>query len=122
MKKLLRAMLGFAVGALVLRALERLAVRWLGGSAVGARGMLKRLRPAPLRDDTVLVAVRGKLARKAQAPELISARIEHGCVDLRGIVETRERARIVRAVARVRGVDSVIDLMTEARARASTSR
>lgn len=123
MKRVLRALLGFAAGALVLGLLQRLAGR-RGGSAAGARALLARLRPKPVGDDTVELRVKRRLARSAQHPDAITVRIEHGCVDLRGPVETRERARIVRAVARVRGVDSVLDLMTEpmAATRASTSR
>ena len=113
MRSALRAFLGFAAGAFVLGALERLARRRLGGSAVGARALLARLRPKPVADDTVEVRVRRKLARTACHPDAIRVTIEHGCVDLRGPVETRERARIVQAVARVRGVDAVLDLMTE---------
>jgi hypothetical protein len=102
MKKVLRAALGFAAGALAL-------------------ALLARLRPRPVRDETVAVHVRRKLARTARDPAAIRVMVEHGCVDLRGPVETRERARIVRAVARVHGVDSVLDLMTEPKPRASTS-
>ncbi len=79
-----------------------------------ARALLARLRPKPVADDTVEVRVRKRLARTASDPEAIMVRIEHGCVDLRGPVDTRERARIVRAVGAVPGVDSVLDLMTEA--------
>ena len=110
----LRAFIGFALGAFVLSALERIARRRRGGSASGgARALLARLRPKPVGDETVEVRVRRKLARNASDPDAIRVTIEHGCVDLRGPVETCERARIVQAVARVRGVDSVLDLMTE---------
>jgi len=123
MRRVLRAVLGFAAGAFALGLLQRLAGR-SGGSAAGARALLARLRPKPVRDETVALRVQRRLARTALRPGEISVRIEHGCVDLRGPVDTRERARIVRAVASVRGVDSVLDLMTEpaTTARASTSR
>ena len=120
-RRVVRAVLAFAAGAWVLGALER-GARRRGGSAVGARGLLARLRPEPVADETVAVGVRRKLARTAHEPEAIAVRIEHGCVDLRGPVETRERARIVRAVAGVHGVDSVIDLMTERSPHTATSR
>jgi hypothetical protein len=113
MRRGLRAFLGFAAGALVLGVLERIARPRIGGSAVRARALLARLRPKPVGDETVEVRVRRKLARTAHDPDAIVVKIEHGCVDLRGPVETRERARIVQAVAHVRGVDSVLDLMTE---------
>lgn len=77
------------------------------------RTLLDLVRPAPVSDETVEARVRRKLARTAAHPQNITVSIEHGCVDLRGPVETRERARIVKAIATVRGVDSVVDLMTE---------
>jgi hypothetical protein len=43
----------------------------------------------------------------------IQVSAEHGCVLLTGDVLTRERGRLVRDVAAVPGVDSVVDLMTE---------
>jgi hypothetical protein len=46
-------------------------------------------------------------------PERIAATVEHGCVTLAGATTTVERGRVVRAVARVRGVDSVVDLLQE---------
>jgi hypothetical protein len=112
MRRVVRAALALVAGALVLAALERLMRHRHDGSAV-VRGLLVRLRPRPVGDGTVALRVRRSLVRTALRPESITVRIEHGCVDLRGRVGTDERARIVRAVARVRGVDSVIDLMTE---------
>ncbi|MDB4935428.1 MAG: hypothetical protein JWP87_2400 [Labilithrix sp.] len=106
-------MLAFAAGGAVLLALEKIARRRGGLAGASVRKLLARMRPRPVTDDTVEARVRKKLARTAAAPEAIRVKIEHGCVDLRGPVDTRERARIVRAVAQVRGVDSVLDLMTE---------
>ena len=94
------------------------------GSSAGraVRALLDRIRPAPVADDTLEGRVRKKLARAVRDPSAITVSIEHGCVDLRGPVETRDRARIVRAVASVPGVDSVLDLMTEpARPRAAAA-
>jgi osmotically-inducible protein OsmY len=122
MTKVLRAVLGLAAGAMVLVLLEKVARQRQPGASVAARALLSRLRPRPVDDETVAVRVRRKLARTARDPDAIRVTIEHGCVDLRGRVATRERARIVQAVARVRGVDSVIDLMTEPKPDAWTSR
>jgi len=94
--------------------LEAIGRRKGGRAGARARALLARLRPKPVTDDTVEIRVRKRLARTASDPSAIMVRIEHGCVDLRGPVETRERARIVRAVSTVPGVDSVLDLMTEA--------
>ncbi len=106
-------MLAFAAGGAVLLVLESIGRRKGGRAGVGARALLARVRPKPVGDDTVELRVRKKLARTASDPTAIIVSIEHGCADLRGPVETRERARIVRAVSTVRGVDSVLDLMTE---------
>jgi hypothetical protein len=113
MKRVLRAMLAFAAGGAVLLVLEAIGRRKGGHAGAGARALLARVRPKPVDDDTVEVRVRKRLARTASDPAAITVSIEHGCADLRGPVETRERARIVRAVSTVRGVDSVLDLMTE---------
>jgi hypothetical protein len=112
-KSALRAMLAFAGGGVVLLVLEAMGRRKGGGAGAGARALLARVRPRPVADDTVEVRVRKRLARTASDPESIVVSIEHGCADLRGPVETRERARIVRAVSTVPGVDCVLDLMTE---------
>lgn len=71
------------------------------------------LRPKRVKDDVVARRVRIELERIAGQPSAIQIAVEHGCVELRGPVETHERARIVREVARLRGVDAVVDLMTE---------
>jgi hypothetical protein len=94
-------------------ALEAGARRRGYGAGRAVRGLLARVRPPAVTDDTVAARVRETLARTAHDPEAITVAIEHGCVDLRGPVDTRERARIVKAIATVRGVDSVLDLMTE---------
>jgi hypothetical protein len=118
MKRALRAAVKFAAGACVLLLLEGVARKHWGSSAGRARALLARLRPRPVGDAALAARVRKKLAHTAHSPESITVKIEHGCVDLRGPVDTRERARIVRAVAAVHGVDSVLDLMTEPPARA----
>jgi len=106
-------MLAFAAGGVVLLVLESVGRRKGGHAGAGARALLARIRPEPVADDTVELRVRKRLVRTASDPSSITVSIEHGCADLRGPVETRERARIVRAVATVPGVDSVLDLMTE---------
>lgn len=112
-KSALRTMLAFAASGVVLLVLESIGRRKGGRAGAGARTLLARMRPRHVTDDTVEVRVRKRLARTASDPASIVVSIEHGCADLRGPVETRERARIVRAVATVPGVDSVLDLMTE---------
>jgi hypothetical protein len=112
MRTFVRRALWFAGSAVVMLALEAVSRRkGRGGNA--ARALLDRVRPPPVADDTVEMRVRKKLARTATNPDAITIRIEHGCVDLRGPVPTRERANIVRAISAVSGVDSVLDLMTE---------
>ena len=106
-------MLAFGAGGAVLLALEAIGRRKGGHAGAGARALLARIRPKPIADDTVELRVKKRIARTASHPEAIAVKIEHGCADLRGPVDTRERARIVRAVSTVRGVDSVLDLMTE---------
>lgn len=71
------------------------------------------LRPAPVTDDAVRARVRTKLEQLTARSPSISVMVEHGCVELRGPIETRERGRVVRAVAKLKGVDAVVDLMTE---------
>lgn len=109
---LLGRALWFAAGTAAMLLLEA-GSRRKGRRGNAARLLLERVRPAPVTDDTVEVRVRKKLATVASNPSAIAVSIEHGCVDLRGAVTTRERARIVRAVSKVSGVDSVLDLMTE---------
>lgn len=71
------------------------------------------LRPAPVTDEAIRERVRTKLDRMASRAPSITVMVEHGCVELRGPIETRERARVVRAIAKLKGVDAVVDLMTE---------
>lgn len=75
--------------------------------------LARALRPLPVSDQAIRTRVREKLDRVARHAAGISVTVEHGCVELRGPVETRERARVVREIARVKGVDAVVDLMTE---------
>lgn len=75
--------------------------------------IVKVLRPKTRPDGDVAELVRGKLPLLASEPQDIAVEVEHGCVVLRGAVSARERAHLVRAVAIVRGVDSVIDLLHE---------
>lgn len=110
---MIRRVLAFAAAAAAMLALEAVARRRGRGTARAVRALLERLRPEAVADDTVEARVRRRLARTAREPDAIVVSIEHGCVDLRGPVDTRERARVVRAVATVAGVDSVLDLMTE---------
>jgi hypothetical protein len=112
MRTFVRRALWFAGSAVAMLALETFARR-KGRRGNAARALLERVRPRPIDDDTVEARVRKKLARTASRPDAITVSIEHGCVDLRGAVPTRERAQIVRAISGVRGVDSVLDLMTE---------
>jgi hypothetical protein len=113
MKRVLRGALTFVAGAAVLLALEARGRRRGARAGAAAGRLLALLRPAPIRDEAVAARVRAKLVRTARDPAGIRVTIERGCVELRGRVETRQRGRIVRAVAAVPGVDSVVDLMTE---------
>jgi len=115
MRRAVRRLFSFAVAGVAMLALEAVARRRGSSASRVVRALLARVRPPAVADHTVEERVRRKLARTAQRPGAIVVSIEHGCVDLRGPVETRERARIVRAVATVPGVDSVLDLMTEPR-------
>jgi hypothetical protein len=107
----LRAVTIFVAGVAATLLLERRRARRRRGELL--HKILARVRPTPVADDAVEAQVRRTLARHASEPNDIAVSIEHGCVDLRGPVETHERARLVRAVATVRGVDAVLDLMTE---------
>jgi len=109
---LLGRALWFAAGTVAMLVLEA-SSRHEGRRGSAARLLLDRVRPAPVADDTVELRVRKKLGRVARNPSAIAVAIAHGCVDLRGAVSTHERARIVRAISKVSGVDAVLDLMTE---------
>lgn len=113
MKRLFRTGLALAAPGIALLALDALARRRGAPTSNVVRKLLDVLRPAPVPDQTLEARVRNKLERIASEPGGMTVSIEHGCVDLRGAVATRERGRIVRAIATVRGVDSVLDLMTE---------
>jgi osmotically-inducible protein OsmY len=71
------------------------------------------LRPTPTTDEAIHKRVRQKLERSTKHGPSISVAVEHGCVELRGPIETEERGRVVQEIARVKGVDAVVDLMTE---------
>ena len=113
MKPVVRTALALAASALTMLALDAVARRRGLGRGSLTRKILAVVRPLPVADDTVAARVRKRLARVATDPGSILVSIEHGCVDLRGPVPTRERPQIVRAIATVRGVDAVVDLMTE---------
>lgn len=78
-----------------------------------AERILRALRPRHVRDETTHELVLNKLALVASRPEAIRVTVEHACVVLTGRVPTSERPYVVRSIARVRGVDSVVDLLTE---------
>jgi hypothetical protein len=65
------------------------------------------------RDDATHELVRAKLALVSARPEAIRIMVDRSCVVLTGPVSTSERSRIVRSLARVRGVDSIVDLLSE---------
>ncbi len=61
--------------------------------------------------------VRGKgggMDAAAKMPDGVHASsVEHGCVVLMGAIAPQDRAQLVKRVAKLRGVDAVMDLMTE---------
>lgn len=75
--------------------------------------LLAVLRPRVPRDDTTHELVRAKLALVSSRPGAIRVIVDRSCVVLTGAVPTSERPRIVRSLARVRGVDSIVDLLSE---------
>lgn len=110
MKKAVRMLLSFVgTGALML-AVDAISRRRRGALL---RKLLGVIRPLPVDDGTVRARVRSKLEQTAERAASIAISVEHGCVELRGPIGTHERARVVREVARVKGVDAVVDLMTE---------
>ncbi|MBX3185496.1 MAG: BON domain-containing protein [Labilithrix sp.] len=111
MRHRVRAALAFGAGIALLLLLDWRSSRRRGKRLT--RGLLDLVRPRPISDATIEAHVHAKLERVASHPEAIHAAIEHGCVVLSGEVETHERAAIVKEVARARGVDSVVDIMTE---------
>ena len=87
------------------------------GARVRSRRVLasarKRLSRKPIVDQELTHEVRAKLEQSTAHANAIRVEVDHACVVLAGHVVTDERARLVRAVSRVAGVDSVVDLMTE---------
>lgn len=77
----------------------------------GLDRVARRLRPRPLTDGDVEARVRGVL--RSPAREHVHARADRGCVVLSGAIGTVDRSDVVHDVARIPGVDSVIDLMSE---------
>lgn len=82
----------------------------------GLDRMSRRLRSQPSTDHDVETRVRATLQTRAR--QQVHARADRGCVVLSGTVGTEDRADVVQDVARVRGVDSIIDLMSERMSRA----
>jgi cell division septation protein DedD len=103
-----------AFKTLALIALGAVVLALAGGQKNRARvlGWLKRTPPP---DATVAARVLAKLERITANAEAIQASTEHGCVVLTGDVLTAERSAIVHSVAKIEGVDAVVDLMTEHR-------
>lgn len=93
----------YAVDASIAR--RRRRERWL-------TRLIRGVRRTAVPDATVEGRVLERLARLVPHGG-ISATTERSCVILTGEVLTKQRARVVRAIARVDGVDSVVDLMTE---------
>lgn len=106
MRTSVKTMLGIAGGATAMILLDGHATRAIGG----VRRLLAR---EPECGATVQAAVRRKLDALTPHAGAIHVSDEQGCVTLTGDVLTEERALIVREVATVEGVDSVVDLMTE---------
>jgi hypothetical protein len=71
---------------------------------LGSRGVVDR---------SLAAEVASRLDDLTPRAPAIQVSAEHGCVLLTGDVLTNERARLVRDVAAVPGVDSVVDLLTE---------
>jgi hypothetical protein len=78
-----------------------------------AERVLDHLRPKPVSDTATHELVRAKLALVSEHPERIAVGVEHGCVTLAGALATHERGKVVRAISKVHGVDSVVDLLHE---------
>lgn len=86
----------------------------LDGHATHAVRSVRRLIARERQPDATLAAtVRGKLDGLTPHAGAIHVTEEHGCITLTGDVLTEERALLVREVATVDGVDSVVDLMNE---------
>lgn len=68
-----------------------------------------RLRCEQVSDDRLAARVRSKLGRAVSRPADIEVTVNEGMVTLRGIVRSQESERLLRCVARVRGVRGVED-------------
>jgi uncharacterized membrane protein len=86
-----------------------------GRAKPGVARVRRALSRKPVIDNVVEGAAEAALTRLTPHAGAIHLSAEHGCVVLTGDVLTSERARVVREVAGVEGVDSVVDLMTEHR-------
>ncbi len=94
----------YARSAKALDVVRRDAANRFVGTIAELRGALHRERPA----DRVLAArVRSKLGRATSHPSAIEVRAEDGCVSLFGPVLSEEEDGLLRAVAKVRGVECV---------------
>jgi hypothetical protein len=105
MRRVLKATVALLLGAAVLA---------LAGGRKNRARVLALLRRPRIPDATVEDRVVAKLERMT-GHSAVHAATEHGCVVLTGHVLTSERGAIVREIAKLRGVDSVVDLMTEHR-------
>jgi hypothetical protein len=74
------------------------------GAIARARGALRR---RPVDDDVLIERVRAKLGRVVSHPHAIAVNASDGSVRLRGSILESELPRLMRAVARVRGVRGV---------------
>ncbi|AKV02884.1 hypothetical protein AKJ09_09547 [Labilithrix luteola] len=106
-------MLALLAGAAVLYAVDARVARRRQRERILSRA-LRHLQRTAVPDATVEGRVLERLARLVPHGG-ISATTERSCVILTGEVSTQKRAHVVRSIARVEGVDSVVDLMTERR-------
>lgn len=106
MRTATKTLLGIAGGATAMILLDGHATQ----TVAGVRRLIAR-RPAS--GPTLQSMVRAKLDGLTPHAGAIHLTDDHGCITLTGDVLTEERALIVREVATVAGVDSVVDLMTE---------
>lgn len=103
--------LAFVAGAAALYAVDARVARQRHRERLLAR-LIRSIRRKSVPDATVEGRVLERLTRLVPHGG-ISATTERSCVILTGEVLTKERAHVVRTIARVEGVDSVVDLMTE---------
>jgi hypothetical protein len=78
------------------------------GTLARARGALRR---RPVDDDVLVERVRAKLGRVVSHPHAIAVNASDGQVRLRGPILYSEFPRLMRSVARVRGVRGVEDAL-----------